>query len=97
MQAFDFKGAKQGKSIDHKPEMDTSSELALRNLGDFSDDFASTFLLDEELELVGKAVKKGDISSDRRYYITLYMLFNFLFYCVFCLYCNYLRCYGVFI
>ena len=38
-----------------------------QNLADFSDDFASTFMLDEELELEQKSLKNDGCSPVRRY------------------------------
>lgn len=46
--------------------MEVPSDLALHNMDDLSNDFASTFMLDEELELEMKTVKKGDLSSNKR-------------------------------
>lgn len=37
------------------------------NHNDVSNDFANTFMLDEELEIEQKAIKKDDLPTDRRY------------------------------
>lgn len=50
----------------HETEMEVKSDLEPQNPDVFSNDFANTFLLDEELELEQKSVKKDDISSNRR-------------------------------
>lgn len=44
-----------------------SSDVPLKNIDDLSNDFSNTFLLDEEMELEQKTVKKDDHSSVRRY------------------------------
>jgi len=42
------------------------SDLAVQNLGGLSDDFANTFMLDEELEQEHKTIKNDHLSSIRR-------------------------------
>ncbi|XP_030504606.1 la-related protein 1A isoform X1 [Cannabis sativa] len=44
-----------------------SSEVAIKNHDDISNDFANTFMLDEELELEHKVTKNDGLSSARRY------------------------------
>lgn len=43
-----------------------SSDVAAKNIDDLCNDFASTFMLDEELEFEHKTMKKDDLSSVRR-------------------------------
>uniref|UniRef100_A0A5B7AK57 Putative la-related protein 1A n=1 Tax=Davidia involucrata TaxID=16924 RepID=A0A5B7AK57_DAVIN len=51
----------------HKSEsMGVPSNLGEKNLDDLSNDFASTFMFDEELELEQKTIKKDHLSSIRR-------------------------------
>lgn len=53
---------------DHGTEgIETSSEFASKDINDLSNDFSNTFMLDEELEVERKAMKKDDLSSFRRY------------------------------
>ncbi|XP_057953426.1 la-related protein 1A isoform X2 [Malania oleifera] len=52
----------------NKPQNESlqmQSDMAIRNLSDLSNDFASAFLLDEELELEQKTVKKDPFSIRR--------------------------------
>jgi la-related protein 1 len=44
-----------------------------QNLADFSNDFANTFMLDEELELEQKSLKNDGCSPVRRYCMVLYL------------------------
>lgn len=44
-----------------------SSDVAAKNIDDLCNDFANTFMLDEELEFEHKTMKKDDLSSVRRY------------------------------
>lgn len=44
-----------------------SSDMAVKNLDDMSNDFANTFMLDEELEFEHKTMKKDLHSPVRRY------------------------------
>ncbi|KAK9280617.1 hypothetical protein L1049_014312 [Liquidambar formosana] len=60
-------GTEPARFIDHETEsMEVPSDLAVQNLGDLSDDFASTFMLDEELEIEQKTIKRDDLSLKRR-------------------------------
>ncbi|CAB4283189.1 unnamed protein product [Prunus armeniaca] len=42
------------------------SDMDMKNVGDLSNDFANTFMLDEELELEQKIIKKDDLFPVRR-------------------------------
>lgn len=53
--------------------IETSIHKSIQNHGDLSDDFANTFMLDEELELEQKTRKSDGVSSVRRYYMLLYL------------------------
>ncbi|KAK2640995.1 hypothetical protein Ddye_022758 [Dipteronia dyeriana] len=54
-------------SGDHGAEkLEPSLNLAAQNLNDLSDDFANTFMLDEELEIEQKKMKKDDLPTARR-------------------------------
>lgn len=43
------------------------SDVDMKNLGGLSSDFANTFMLDEELEIEQKTIKKDDLSPVSRY------------------------------
>ncbi|TXG73406.1 hypothetical protein EZV62_001985 [Acer yangbiense] len=54
-------------SGDHGAEnLEPSLNMAAQNLNDLSDDFANTFMLDEELEIEQKMKKKDDLPTTRR-------------------------------
>lgn len=61
-----------------------SSDVAVKNLDDLSNDFANTFMLDEELEFEHKTMKKDVHSSVRRYFNLLdslyYIILSIMFY-----------------
>ena len=46
-----------------------SSNVGAQNVDDLSSQFSSTFMLDEELEIEQKAIKKDDLTSSGRYII----------------------------
>lgn len=61
-------GTENTKFDDHETgSRGVLSDMAVQNVGDLSNDFASTFMLDEEMELEQKPVRKDDLSSARRY------------------------------
>lgn len=69
-----FDSVKAGFVHHEKIEMETEdmqSDLAVQNLGGLSNDFANTFMLDEELEQEHKTIKNDHLSSIRRYYMLL--------------------------
>ncbi|KAJ0083480.1 hypothetical protein Patl1_30200 [Pistacia atlantica] len=52
---------------DHKTEsMESTSNMAVQHLNDLSNDFANTFMLDEELEIEQKTTKKDELNRGRR-------------------------------
>lgn len=51
------------------------SDMDMKNVGDLSNDFANTFMLDEELELEQKIIKKDDLSPVRRRYSMIFVFF----------------------
>ncbi|XP_044479724.1 la-related protein 1A-like isoform X2 [Mangifera indica] len=54
-------------SDDHKAEsLESTSNMAVQHLSDLSNDFANTFMLDEELEVVQKTTKKDELNTGRR-------------------------------
>uniref|UniRef100_A0A5B7AQ06 Putative la-related protein 1A n=1 Tax=Davidia involucrata TaxID=16924 RepID=A0A5B7AQ06_DAVIN len=63
-------GAEPARFVDHESHKSESMELisnfAELNMDDLSDDFASTFMFDEELELEQRMIKKDHLSSIRR-------------------------------
>ncbi|KAG2674108.1 hypothetical protein I3843_13G107000 [Carya illinoinensis] len=60
-------GTENTKFDDHETgSRGVLSDMAVQNVGDLSNDFASTFMLDEEMELEQKPVRKDDLSSARR-------------------------------
>ncbi|XP_044483660.1 la-related protein 1A isoform X2 [Mangifera indica] len=53
--------------VDHKAEsLESTSNMAVRHLNDLSNDFANTFMLDEELEIEQKTAKKDELTAARR-------------------------------
>ncbi|ESR59631.1 hypothetical protein CICLE_v10014180mg [Citrus x clementina] len=46
--------------------LERSSNVAVQNLIELSNDFANTFMLDEELEIEQKTMKKDDLSAHKR-------------------------------
>lgn len=64
---------------DHGTEgTEMSSDVAAKNLDDLSNDFANTFMLDEELEFEHQAIKKEVHLSVRRY-CKFFYLFDVLY------------------
>lgn len=63
-----------GSGFPDQSEGTEPSDNDMKNLGGLSSDFANTFMLDEELELEQKIVKKDDISPGRRYTSFLHVL-----------------------
>ncbi len=61
-------------SVDGTESREMLSDMAVQNVGDLSNDFANTFMLDEEIELEQKTIKNNDLSSARRYYMHLFLL-----------------------
>ncbi|KAL7174478.1 hypothetical protein ACSBR2_033682 [Camellia fascicularis] len=63
-------GMEPAKYVHHEnhemESMEVSSDLAVQNLDNLANDFANTFMLDEELELEQKTIKKDNLSSVRR-------------------------------
>ncbi|XP_059429455.1 la-related protein 1A [Corylus avellana] len=60
-------GVERLRFNDHQTERrGVSSDMAEQNLDDLSNDFANTFMLDEEIELEKKTIKKDDLFSPRR-------------------------------
>ncbi|GMY24183.1 la-related protein 1A [Fagus crenata] len=53
-------------SVDGTESREMLSDMAVQNVGDLSNDFANTFMLDEEIELEQKTIKNNDLSSARR-------------------------------
>lgn len=49
--------------------IEISSNVGARNVDDLSSQFSSTFMLDEELEIEQKTLKKDDLTSNGRYII----------------------------
>lgn len=49
--------------------VEISSNVGARNVDDLSSQFSSTFMLDEELEIEQKTLKKDDLTSSGRYMI----------------------------
>ena len=67
-------GVERLKFNDHWTERKgVLSDMAEQNLDDLSNDFANTFMLDEEIELEKKTIKKDDPFSPRRYYMHLFL------------------------
>lgn len=67
-------GVERLRFNDHQTERrGVSSDMAEQNLDDLSNDFANTFMLDEEIELEKKTIKKDDLFSPRRYYMHLFL------------------------
>lgn len=63
------------KFDDHRTESrGVSSDMAEQNVDDLSNDFANTFMLDEEIELEKKTIRKDNLFSARRYYMHLFLL-----------------------
>uniref|UniRef100_A0A2N9GQG7 HTH La-type RNA-binding domain-containing protein n=1 Tax=Fagus sylvatica TaxID=28930 RepID=A0A2N9GQG7_FAGSY len=52
-------------SVDGTESREMLSDMAVQNVGDLSNDFANTFMLDEEIELEQKTIKNNDLSSAR--------------------------------
>lgn len=52
--------------------VEMSSDMDAQNLGGLSNDFANTFMLDEELELEHKMLKNDGLSPVRRYRILMH-------------------------
>lgn len=67
-------GAECTKFDDHGTESrGLLSDMTVKNVGDLSNDFANTFMLDEEIELEQKTIKKDDSFSSRRYQTRLFL------------------------
>lgn len=49
--------------------IEISSNVGAHNVDDLSSQFSSTFMLDEELEIEQKTLKKDDLTSSGRYMI----------------------------
>ncbi|GFZ18082.1 LA RNA-binding protein [Actinidia rufa] len=64
------RGIQPSRFVNHKnckiESMEVKSNMAMQNLDDLSNDFANTFMLDEELELEQKRIKNDNLSSIRR-------------------------------
>ncbi|PSR90108.1 La-related protein like [Actinidia chinensis var. chinensis] len=64
------RGIQPSRFVHHKnckiESMEVQSNMAMHNLDDLSNDFANTFMLDEELELEQKRIKNDNLSSIRR-------------------------------
>jgi hypothetical protein len=68
-------GIERLKFDDHRTESrGVSSDMAEQNVDDLSNDFANTFMLDEEIEIEKKTIKKDDLFFPRRYCILLFLL-----------------------
>lgn len=55
-----------------------SSNVGAHNVDDLSSQFSSTFMLDEELEIEQKTIKKDDLTSSGRYMIDSNCLMIFI-------------------
>lgn len=63
------------KIFDHNEtgNMDVLNDMDVQDL---TNDFGNTFMLDEEIELEQKMLKKSELSSSRRYFIVLFDLID---------------------
>ncbi|PSR86750.1 La-related protein like [Actinidia chinensis var. chinensis] len=64
------RGIQPSRFVHHKnckiESMEVQSNMAMQNLDDLSNNFANTFMLDEELELEQKRIRNNNLSSIRR-------------------------------
>ncbi|KAJ7964886.1 la-related protein 1A [Quillaja saponaria] len=64
---IDSRGMEHATSDDDETESrEVLGDVDVQNLGELSNDFANTFMLDEEIELEQKVLRKNDVSSPRR-------------------------------
>lgn len=66
-------GTENTKFDDHETGIrGVSSNMAVQSVGDLSNDFTHTFMLDEEMELEQKPVRKDGLFAARRYCMLLF-------------------------